>query len=283
MRCVFNGEDWKGQTIFREREVRVLKLVGSNTSAKSLQNLNSAIRLQYLYLDNCPLATNSGKTKSNVFDQLTRHGSVAELQCLSLVGTSTHLSSDWLSKVESKCPKLALVFFTRRPGDKAIGWSDVVMMQSMREPSLLPCGHIGDAVSLKLLKVKVCPICRTDFTLEGLMVLQASITQLTRVSDAWKAVVVDTLRFPLDEKVLYHECGEFYNLSSIITLYELGKAYTEINAELISSLEHLHCLRCKRRFHQLRVCFPRSAVEEESEFSTLKEACGYFAQDMDDI
>jgi hypothetical protein len=48
MRCVFNGEDWKHQIIFREREVEVLKLFGSNTSAKSLQNLNGAIRLQYL-------------------------------------------------------------------------------------------------------------------------------------------------------------------------------------------------------------------------------------------
>ncbi len=98
MRCVFNGEDWKGQTIFREREVDTLKLIGSNTSAKSLQNLNGAIRLQHLYLDGCPLATNSGKTRANVFDQLTQHGPVPELLCLSLVGTSAHLSSDWLSK-----------------------------------------------------------------------------------------------------------------------------------------------------------------------------------------
>lgn len=41
----------------------MLKLFGSNTSAKSLQNLNGAVRLQYLYLDGCPLASNSGKIK----------------------------------------------------------------------------------------------------------------------------------------------------------------------------------------------------------------------------
>ncbi len=50
MRCVFNGENWKGQNIFREREVEALLLSHSNTSAKSLQNLNKAHRLKYLFL-----------------------------------------------------------------------------------------------------------------------------------------------------------------------------------------------------------------------------------------
>ena len=66
--------DWLGQVIFREREVEILKLMYSSTSSKSLQNLNGAVRLKYLYLDGCPLATNSGKTNANVFDSLTLHG-----------------------------------------------------------------------------------------------------------------------------------------------------------------------------------------------------------------
>jgi hypothetical protein len=72
-------------------------------------------------------------------------------------------------KVESKCPKLSLVYFTRRPGDKALGWSDVVMMQSMREPTLLPCGHVGDATSLRLIRAQICPICRTPYTADTLV------------------------------------------------------------------------------------------------------------------
>jgi hypothetical protein len=28
------------------------------------------------------------------------------------------------------------------------------------------------------------------------------VTQLTRVADAWKATIVDTLRYPLDDKVI---------------------------------------------------------------------------------
>ena len=256
-----------------------LKLIGSNTSAKSLQNLNGAIRLQYLYLDGCPLATNSGKTRANVFDQLTEHGPVPELLCLSLVGTSAHLSSDWLSKVEAKCPKLALVYFTRRPGDKALGWSDVVMMQSMREPSLLPCGHVGDAASLRHMRQQICPICRTPFTLERLVALRATVSQLTRVGDSWKATIVDTLRYPLDDKVLYHECGEFYNLSSFRTLYG-GDAKAEINPDFVQSIKNELCLRCGKCFDRLYICYPRSAVEDEAGFSTLSEACGYFATDV---
>lgn len=278
MRSVYNGEDWRGQAVCREREVEVLNLICSNTSAKSLQNLNSCIRLKYLYLDGCPLSSSSGKTKANVFDELTQHGAVPELRCLSIVGTSALLSSDWLSKVESKCPKLTLVFFTRRPGDKALGWSDVVMMQAMREPSLLPCGHVGDATSLQQIKNHLCPICRTPFTLKKLIALRASVTQLTRVADSWKATIVDTLRHPLDDKVLYHECGELYNLSSVNLLY--GTSAQEINDDLIEKLKALPCLRCGSLFHDLQVCFPRSAVEDDVQFTSLQEACGYFSSDL---
>ncbi len=108
-----------------------------------------------------------------MFDQLTQHGPVPELLCLSLVSTSAHLSSDWLSKVEAKCPKLSLVYFTRRPGDKALGWSDVVMMQSMREPALMPCGHVGDATSLRQIRTHLCPMCRTPYSDETLVLFRS--------------------------------------------------------------------------------------------------------------
>lgn len=105
MRACFNGENWKGEKIFREREVETLVLSHSNTSAKSLKNLNKAVRLRYLFLDGCPLATaasRSGRTRSDVFDELTQQGPVESLECLSIVGTSAFLQSDWLTIVESK-------------------------------------------------------------------------------------------------------------------------------------------------------------------------------------
>jgi hypothetical protein len=103
------------------------------------------------------------------------------------------------------------------------------------------------------------------------------VTQLTRVADAWKATIVDTLRYPLDDKVLYHECGEFFNLESIKALYNCGG--TEINDDLLKELMAEPCLRCGKLFEHLYVCYPRCSVEEESAFSTLKEACGYFVVD----
>ena len=89
--------------------------------------------------------------------------------------------------------------------------------------------------------------------------------------------MVDTLRRPLDDKVLYHECGEFFNLDSIRTLY--GCEQTGINGELLDALKDEPCLRCQGKFGRLRVCYPRSAVEDESEFASLSDACGYFAVD----
>ncbi len=107
--------------------------------------------------------------------------------------------------------------------------------------------------------------------------MRATVTQLTRVADAWKATIVDTLRFPLDDKVLYHDCGEFYNLESIKKLYNYGGS--EIDQDLLAVLSEEPCLRCSKPFDHLYICYPRCSVEEESAFSTLKEACGYFVVD----
>ena len=57
MRSIFNGEDWKGNIIYREREVSILHLSHTQTSTKSLQNLSKLVRLEYLYLDDCPFGT----------------------------------------------------------------------------------------------------------------------------------------------------------------------------------------------------------------------------------
>ena len=70
---------------------------------------------------------------------------------------------------------------------------------------------------------RLCPICRTSFSLDMLIALKPSITQITRTSESWKATVVDVLRYPLDDKVMYHECGEFFNLSSVKELYQVTR------------------------------------------------------------
>lgn len=289
MRCVFNGENWKGQSnVFREREVEALILTHSNSSAKSLQNLNKAVRLRFLFLDGCPLKGGpaGGKDKmprgsiesfnENVFELLTNSGPVPSLECLSIVGTSSQLSSTWLDIVGKMCPKLKVVYFTRKIGEKALGWSDVVMMQAMREPRLLPCGHVGDAPSLAQMRTRCCPMCRTPFHNGQLVSLEASVTQVTRVDDgSWKATIVDTLRTPLDEKVVYHACGEFYNLSSLHRIYEATQKFTEIDQTLFDTLSTEHCVRCSRLMHTLHVCYPRSATADEANFESLQQASSY--------
>ena len=88
---------------------------------------------------------------------------------------------------------------------------------------------------------------------------------------------MDTLRYPLDDKVLYHDCGEFFNLNSIKLLYQCP--HDRIDDSLLEFLAKEPCLRCKALFGRLRICFPRCAIEDESEFATLTAACGYFALD----
>jgi hypothetical protein len=252
---------------------------------------------------------------------MTEHGPVVNLQCLSMVGTSALLQSDWLKIVESMCPKLQVwsvflspnpvvhyfplpkvVYFTRKLGDKALGWSDVVMMQSMREPRLLPCGHVGDGYSLSRMRTHECPICRSPFQVSTLVSLEDSITQLTRVESAsWKATIVDVLRNPLDDKVrllllldvsensvfiavlfyqvVYHSCGEFYNLSSLHKLYNVNHDL-EIGGVLFQELAKMPCVKCRKLLVPLHVCFPRSAIEDDAQFASLDQASSYLISDI---
>jgi hypothetical protein len=47
------------------------------------------------------------------------------------------LSSSWISHVAKGCPNLEIIYFTRRPGEKALGWDDVIKMQTMRDPCVI--------------------------------------------------------------------------------------------------------------------------------------------------
>lgn len=71
---------------------------------------------------------------------------------------------------------------------------------------------------------------------------------------------MDSLRQPLDEKVLYHECGEFYNRSSLHVLYGLDAAL-DFGPALFDVVRELPCAKCSRPMVNVHVCFPRSVIE----------------------
>ena len=98
------------------------------------------------------------------------------------MGVSNALSHDWLDEVQSHAPNLRCVYFTRAPGTKALGWTDAVLMQTMRAPvcvkfhrllfffflggpfnvyRLLPCGHVMDKDAA--LRHNQCAFCRNRF------------------------------------------------------------------------------------------------------------------------
>ena len=79
------------------------------------------------------------EVNSNVFEHLVKYNHIQNLEILSLIGTSLSLSKSWLSQLEKRCPVLRLVFFTPSSNQKTLGWDDIILMQTMRHPILLPC------------------------------------------------------------------------------------------------------------------------------------------------
>jgi hypothetical protein len=78
---------------------------------------------------------------------------------------------------------LKTVFFTRKPGTKALGWEDSVLMQTMRNPQLLPCGHIADQESA--LALGYCALDRQKFKKEQLITVNPRITRLDKGISSW--------------------------------------------------------------------------------------------------
>jgi ubiquitin-conjugating enzyme E2 J2 len=280
MRAIFNGTNGKGQPIHRENEVEILNLTGTQTSARSLLSLYRLTNLRELYLDHCYELKKSGE---KVFSLLSKKEKIQALEVLSVVDTSEVLDNNWLTDVGSRCPRLKTVYFTRKKGTKALGWQDLILMQTMRNPQLLPCGHIGDKEST--VSLSYCSLDRESFRLEELVPLNPSNTKLSKGQSAeWSATVVDACREPLDSKCLYHvPCGEFYNYQSIVTLYNLdcGSDHVNLDAKFVESLKTKQCIGCKKKLTHLRVCFPNSAEHlDKPSFDTLEKISVYGVQDV---
>jgi len=59
-----------------------------------------------------------------------------------------------------------------------LGWQDLILMQTMRNPQLLPCGHIGDKEST--VSLSYCSLDRESFRIEELVTLNPSNTKLSK-------------------------------------------------------------------------------------------------------
>eukprot|EP01118_Nematostelium_gracile_P005229 TRINITY_DN1636_c0_g1_i4.p1 TRINITY_DN1636_c0_g1~~TRINITY_DN1636_c0_g1_i4.p1 ORF type:complete len:446 (-),score=66.16 TRINITY_DN1636_c0_g1_i4:73-1233(-) len=278
MRSIWKGRNGEDKKICRELEIVKLNLSFTVTSSRSVASLYLMTNLTELYLDHC----SSLKKTSKVFSLLLKNGSVPSLELLSVVGTSDVFSPDWLSQVESKCPKLKVVYFTRIPGTKAVGWNDAIMMQTMRNPVLLTCGHVMEKDVFK--SFRFCSYCRHPFHSNASMVdLNPHITRINRGSDMkWTASIVDHDRQYLDTKALYHVlCGEFYNLSTIKAKYDYPG--DNISLETREFLASRPCFGCWRSLspNQLRICFLNMTEDDNESFSGLSKMVDYVAVDED--
>jgi len=280
MRAIWKGKNGLGKKICRELEVTHLNLSFTVTSSRSVASLYLMKNLTTLYLDHC----SSLKKTKRVFSLLMQKGVVPALETLSVVGTSDVFSPDWLTQVESKCPKLRVVFFTRAPGTKALGWNDSILMQTMRNPVLLPCGHIGDKDVIKGLGK--CSYDRQPFPVQALIDLNPHITRLDKAENGqWTAQVVDNSRNKLDSKVLYHVlCGEFYNLTTIKRLYDFKGS--SLSRETIDHLQKHPCAGCWRSFNskpELRVCFLHGAEDFQGQDFINLSQLGDYTSNVEEI
>ena len=114
--------------------------------------------------------------------------------------------------------------------------------------------------------------------MNNLVPVVPQITRLRRSEGGWTADIVDYNREPLNDKVLYHvSCGEFYNLRTLQSKYELDMD-AAIDTKLVEALEGKTCLGCYRRFGEdnLRHCFPHSAkMDEQQQFESLSNISLY--------
>jgi len=211
---------------------------------------------------------------------LTKNDPIPKLQLLSVVGTSSELSHQWFEKIETSCPVLSDVFFTRKKGTKALGWQDVIMLQTMRKPQLLPCGHIGDKESS--LRSGFCSLDRKHFMEEELIAVDPLISHLQKQPDPlnpgktrWVVQIVDQLRQPLGDKCYYHpECGTFYNAPTLRKLFESAKP--EDLSPFMEQLKNDLCVQCNLKLWTLRICFPHPALpEDQHNFPNLAKMGGY--------
>jgi len=278
LRSIFGGVDGYNHIIKREQEIETLDLSRTKTSSRSLVNFCKTDHLRVLILDDCySVRRTKDKAESNAFSLLADYP-IQSLEVLSVVGTSTILNSQrWIDQVEKGCPKLKTLYFTRKPSEKALGWDDIIRMQSMRDPQLLPCGHVCDMGVLKQLMTPNCPIGREHFELNKLEKLAPRITKLTKENGHWIADIVDHNRQPLDPKVLYHtDCGEFYNLKTLINKYHVTT--DNINQQTKAELHGKSCFACYNKFApgKLRLCYPESAkLDEKHEFNSLSTVGAY--------
>jgi len=269
LRAILKGT-CDGRPVHREVEVEELYLSRTKTSPQGLGSLHLFRNLKTLYLDHCE---NLAERLS--FNALSKDDKIPNLKVLSLVGTSSSLSHKWLSDIETACPKLCKIYFTRKKGTKILGWQDVVLMQSLRIPVLLPCGHLGDKSTLN--KLGYCSFDRQPFRSSDLVDVNPLITLLVKDTDSlkWHASVVDVYRNALDAKVLYHGCGSFLNVASVKQLYNLED--DTLNEMVILKLRNTRCPECSQSLLNARICFPHSAemAPDEQQFDDLKVMGSY--------
>jgi len=259
-----------GRPVHREVEVEELILSRTKTSAQGLGSLYLFRNLKTLNLDHC-----ENLSERFSFNSLSKDDKIPKLKVLSLVGTSSTLSHKWLSDIEAACPKLCKIYFTRKKGTKALGWQDVVLMQALRIPVLLPCGHIGDKSSIR--QLGYCSFDRQPFRGSDMVEVNPLITLLVKDSTTqkWHASIVDVYRNPLDAKVLYHGCGSFLNVSSVKQLYNLED--DTLNEMVLVKLRNTRCPECLQSLLNARICYPHSAEmgADEQQFDDLKGIGSY--------
>eukprot|EP01129_Flabellula_baltica_P003629 TRINITY_DN13384_c0_g1_i1.p1 TRINITY_DN13384_c0_g1~~TRINITY_DN13384_c0_g1_i1.p1 ORF type:complete len:569 (+),score=76.95 TRINITY_DN13384_c0_g1_i1:568-2274(+) len=247
MRSIFGGESF-GRAINRETLLETLNLSHTHTSARSLLSLHNMVNLREIYLDYCPDIEKFGK---NIFKLLASRDPIPNLELLSVIKTSCKLSQKWFSIIEKSCPKIRTVFFTRKPGTKAVGWRDSPDSRSMKEPHLAPCGHFVDISTFN----GYCQLDNIKCNLYELIAVDPMVSLLEKdQNDEWNSQIVDATRKPLESVAVVHlECGSFYNYRSLTDLFSI---HLEQENTSLGVLRNFFCTECDKPLTNCRICYP---------------------------
>jgi len=135
-------------------------------------------------------------------------------------------------------------------------------MQTMRDPQLLPCGHISDLEPI--LKTRKCCLDQMQVQKNSLETINPSISHLYKNlnNEKWEVDIVDALRRQLEDRTVYHvKCGTFYNMNTIKELFNLDPESMN-NEILLNNLSQIYCYYCNVSFSfNARICYPNSVQQ----------------------
>jgi len=167
---------------------------------------------------------------------------------MSHVGAVERNDTFWLL-MDTLFPKVEEFVVTQDPSEKILGINDPVLLSSMVQGKILPCGHVFSFSSIH--SINKCPFDRTTFNQNfTLPAFNPAKTLFFKRENTWFAHVVETSGKSVsaeNSQYFYHNtCGEIIGQDTLSKVYNI---HTTLSAdETKKSLLKCECQECHTPF-----------------------------------